>query len=175
MMIMARTLWKAAAVTAAAGSLALAACSSGGPTSGTETFTLTTHSISPNPVYHAVASGVFSATGTVQATSGSSSAPLLAKFPDGTFRLGHLTAGHTSANVDPKSCAATFNQKGTNYKLSNGTGGYTGISGSGNANLKFTGTLPKLGNGRCNTTNSGVPKAGTTTTTVHATGSLTIP
>jgi hypothetical protein len=174
MMIMARTLWKTAAAAAAAASLALAACSSG-PTTGTETFTLTTHSIAPNPVYHAVASGVFSATGTVQATSGASDAPLLAKFPDGTFRLGHLTAGHQSASIDPKTCAATFNQKGSSYKLSNGTGNYQGIQGNGSASLKFTGTLPKLGTGRCNTTNSAVPKSGSTTTMVHASGPLTLP
>jgi hypothetical protein len=175
MMIMVRTVWKAAAVGAVAGSVALAACSSGGPKSGNETFMLTTHSISPNPVYHAVASGVFSATGTVAATSGASDAPLLAKFPDGTFRLGHLTAGHQSASIDPKSCAATFNQKGSSYKLSNGTGTYQGIQGSGSASLKFTGTLPKLGSGRCDTTNTAVPKSGSTTTLVHASGPLTLP
>jgi hypothetical protein len=164
-----------AAVAAVAGAGVLAACGSSGPSSGTQTFDLTTHSVSARPLYHAVASGVFSATGTMQAASSASSAPLVARFPGGTFQLGDLTSGKETANVNPKTCAATFNVTGVTYKLSHGTGKYAGISGHGNATLKFTGTLPKLSNGSCNESSSALPVAGTTTTTVRASGPATVP
>jgi hypothetical protein len=164
----------ALAVVAGTGVLA-AACGSSGPSTGTQTFDLTTHSVSGNPLYHAVASGVFSATGTMQAASSASSAPLVARFPGGTFQLGNLTTGKESANVNPKTCAAVFNVTGVTYKLSHGTGRYQGITGHGNATLKFTGTLPKLSNGTCNQSSTALPVAGTTTTTVHASGPASVP
>ena len=164
----------ALAVVAGTGVLA-AACGSSGPSTGTQTFDLTTHSVSGNPLYHAVASGVFSATGTMQAASSASSAPLVARFPGGTFQLGNLTTGKESANVNPKTCAAVFNVTGVTYKLSRGTGRYQGITGHGNATLKFTGTLPKLSNGTCNQSSTALPVAGSTTTTVHASGPASVP
>lgn len=165
-----------AALAAAAGAGVLAAaCGSSGPSSGTQTFDLTTHSISGSPVYHAVASGVFSATGTMQAASWASNAPLIARFPGGTFHVGNLTTGKETANVNPRTCAAVFNVTGVSYQLSHGTGSYQGITGHGNATLKFTGTLPKLSNGSCNQSSTALPVAGTTTTTVHASGPATVP
>jgi hypothetical protein len=164
----------ALAAVAGAGVLA-AACGSSGPSSGTQTFHLTTHSTSGSPIYHAVASGVFSATGTMQAASSSTSAPLVAKFPGGTFQLGNLTSGRESANVNPKTCAAVFNVTGVTYQLSHGTGSYQGITGHGNATLKFTGTLPKNSNGSCNESSTARPVPASTTTTVHASGPATVP
>jgi hypothetical protein len=178
MMIMRRIRVRAvAAVAAAAGAGVLAAAcgSSAGPRSGTESFELSTHSVAVNPAYHAVASGVFSATGTMQAASSAANAPLVARFPAGTFVLGHLTAGQESASINPKSCAAVFTVTGATYKVGSGTGSYQGISGSGTATLKFTGTLPKLSSGSCNESASGVPVPGSTTTSVHATGPVTVP
>ena len=162
------------AAVAGAGVLA-AACGSSGPSSGTQAFDLTTHSISGRPVYHAVASGVFSATGTMQAASSASNAPLVARFPGGTFQLGNLTSGKESANVNHKTCAAVFNVTGVTYQLGHGTGSYQGITGHGSATLKFTGTLPRLSNGSCNESSTALPVAGTTTTTVHASGPATVP
>jgi hypothetical protein len=177
MMIMRRIPGKSvAALAAAAGAgLLAAACGSSGPASGTQTFDLTTHSVTGNPVYHAVASGVFSATGTMQAASSATNAPLVARFPGGTFDLGNLTAGKESASVNPTTCGAVFNVTGVTYRLSNGTGSYKGISGHGSATLKFTGTLPKLSNGKCNESSTAQPVPGSTTTTVHASGPATVP
>jgi hypothetical protein len=177
MMIMRRIPGRSIAALAAAASAGVlaAACGSSGPSTGTQTFDLTTHSISGNPVYHAVASGVFSATGTMQAASSATNAPLVARFPGGNFQLGNLTSGKESANINPKTCAAVFNVTGVTYKLSHGTGSYQGITGHGNATLKFTGTLPKLSNGSCNESSTALPVAGSTTTTVHASGPATVP
>ncbi len=152
-----------------------AACGSSGPATGTQTLDLTTHSVVANPVYHAVASGVISATGTVQAASSAANAPLVARFPRGTFQVGHLTAGKEAGSINPKTCAAVFTVTGATYQLGNGTGSYKGITGHGDAALKFSGTLPKLSNGSCNESSTAVPVPGSTTTTVRASGPVTVP
>lgn len=173
---MARILPKAAAALAAVASAALftAGWSSGG-TSGTQSFVLTTRSTAPNPVYHAVASGVFSATGTMQATSTASNAPLKARFPGGTFMVDEVSPGRQSGTINPSTCAAVYTDTGLKYKISNGTGKYKGITGSGTATLKFTGTLPKLSNGKCNESTNATPVAGTAYSVVHASGPVTLP
>ena len=90
---MARIPSKAAAVLAAAASAALLSAPwASASTSGTQTFVLTTRSTAANPVYQAVATGVISASGTMQATSTASNAPLKAKFPKGTFMLNEVSA-----------------------------------------------------------------------------------
>jgi hypothetical protein len=174
---MARILAKAAAVLAAAAGTALftAGWSAPGDPSGTQSFVLTTHSTAPSPVYHAVASGVFSATGTMQATSTASDAPLKATFPSGTFLLTQTSAGRQTGSISPSTCAAVYTVTGLTYKIGSGTGSYKGITGSGTANLKFTGTLPKLSNGKCNESSTAVPIAGTATSVVHASGPVTLP
>jgi hypothetical protein len=176
---MARIPSKAAAVLAAAASTALLsapwASASTSSMSGTQTFVLTTRSTAANPVYQAVATGVISATGTMQATSTAASAPLKATFPKGTFMLNEETAGKQSGTINPSTCAAVYTDSNLKYKISNGTGSYKGISGSGTANLKFTGTLPKLSNGKCNESTSATPVAGTALSVVHASGPVTLP
>jgi len=175
---MVRILAKAAAVTAAAAGvmLVVAACSaSGDPKSGTESLTLTTHSVAANPVYHAVATGVFSATGTMRATSTASNAPLKLSFPGGTFVMDKVTPGRQSGSVNPATCAAVYSITGATYKISNGTGSYKGIKGSGTANVKFGGRLPKLSNGKCDESPSAVPVKGTAVAVIHASGPVTLP
>jgi hypothetical protein len=173
---MARIPSKAAAVLAAAASAALLSAPWAlASMSGTQRFVLTTRSTAANPVYQAVATGVISASGTMQATSTASNAPLKAKFPKGTFMLNEVSAGRQSGTINPSTCAAVYTDTGLKYKLSNGTGSYKGITGTGTANLKFTGTLPKLSNGKCNESSSATPMAGTALSVVHASGPVTLP
>jgi hypothetical protein len=173
---MARIMAKSAAILAAAASTAmLSAGWASASSSGTLRFVLTTRSTAANPVYRAVASGVFAATGTMQATSAASNAPLKARFPNGTFLVNEVSPGRQSGTVNPSTCAAIYTETGLKYKLTSGTGSYKGISGSGTANLRFTGTLPKLSNGKCNESTSVTPVAGTTYSVVHASGPATLP
>ena len=173
---MARIPSKAAAVLGAAASTALLAAPwASASTSGTQAFVLTTRSTAANPVYQAVATGVISATGTMQATSTASSAPLKAKFPKGTFMLNETSPGRQSGTINPSTCVAVYTDTGLTYKINNGTGSYKGISGTGTANLKFTGTLPKLSNGKCNESTNVTPVAGTALSVVHARGPITLP
>ncbi len=172
---MAGILAKAAAILAAAAGTALltAGWSAPGDPSGTQRFVFTTHSTAPRPVYRAVASGVFSATGTVQATSKSMTAPLKATFPDGTFLLRQVSAGKESGTINPKTCAALYTETGLKYTIGSGTGKYKGIKGDGTANLRFTGTLPKLSNGKCDESPSATPTAASSV--VNASGPVTLP
>jgi hypothetical protein len=174
---MAGILAKAAAILAAAGGTALltAGWSAPGDPSGTQRFVLTTHSTAPIPVYHAVATGVFSATGTAQATSKTATAPLKAKFPDGTFLITQVSAGKQSGSINPMTCVAVYTDNGVRYTVGSGTGKYKGIKGSGVATLKFTGRLPKLSNGKCDESTSVTPVAGTASSVVDASGPVTLP
>ncbi len=173
---MARILPKAGALLAAAASIALLSAPwASASMTGTQSFVLTTRSTVANPVYQAVASGVFSATGTMQATSAASTAPLKATFPKGTFLINEVSTGKESGTINPSTCAAVYTDTGLKYKITGGTGSYNGITGSGTANLKFTGTLPKLSNGKCNESSSATPLAGTALSVVHASGPVTLP
>jgi len=131
---MARIPSKAAAVLGAAASIALLSAPwASASTSGTQRFVLTTRSTAANPVYQAAATGVITATGTMQATSTASSAPLKAKFPKGTFLLNEVSAGHETGTINPSTCAAVYSDTGIKYTISSGTGSYKGITGSGTA------------------------------------------
>jgi hypothetical protein len=177
-MIMIRMLIKPVAVVAAGAGVVLltAACStSADPKSGTQSFTLTTRSVTANPVYHAVAKGVFSATGTVQATSAAPNAPLKAKFPGGTFMIDKRTSGKESGSVNPATCAAVYRSTGAKYKLSGGTGRYKGITGHGTVSVTLTATLPKLHTGKCDESMHAAPVPGTALAVAHASGPVTLP
>lgn len=173
---MARILTRTVAALAATAGTALlvGACSSGDP-SGTQTFNLVTRQVVRDPVYRTVASGVFSATGTMQATGTASNAPLKATFPGGTFLLNETSGGKPSAAINSTTCAVRFAATDVKYKLADGTGDYKGISGSGTATVKFTGVLPKLSDGKCNTSSGATPIAGTLLSTVHASGPVSLP
>jgi hypothetical protein len=181
-MIMVRMLVKPFAVVAAGVGVVLlmAACSTSAdpkadPKSGTQSFTLTTRSVTANPIYHAVAKGVFSATGTVQATSTAPNAPLKANFPGGTFMIAKRTSGKESGSLNPATCAAVYSSTGAKYKLSGGTGRYKGIKGDGTTSVKLTATLPKLHTGKCDESMHAAPVPGTALAVVHASGPVTLP
>jgi hypothetical protein len=174
---MAGILAKAAAILAAAGGTVLftAGWSAPGDPSGTQRFVLTTHSTAPTPVYHAVASGVFKATGTAKATGRAATAPLKATFPDGTFLITQVSAGKPTGSINPTTCVANYAETGVKYTVGSGTGKYKGIKGSGSANIRFTGTLPKLSNGKCDESAAATPMPGTASSVVDAIGPVTLP
>jgi hypothetical protein len=65
----------------------------------------------------------------------------------GTFRITrHIT--HKSAPVPPKNCIVTETERGT-YTLSDGTGRYKGLRGSGSFSLHITTILASPGNAQC--------------------------
>jgi hypothetical protein len=111
----------------------------------------------------------------MQGTSAASNAPLKATFPKGTFLINEVSAGKEAGTINPSTCAAVYTDTGLKYKINGGTGSYKGITGSGTANLKFTGTLPKLSNGKCNESSTATPMAGTALSVVHASGPVTLP
>jgi hypothetical protein len=172
---MARILAKLTAILAAAAGTALftAGWSAPGDPSGTQRFLFTTHSMEATPVYRAVASGVFSATGTAQAASKTATAPLKVTFPDGTLLISQVAAGRQSRAVNTTTCAVAYTETGARYTVATGTGRYKGISGRGAGTVKFTGRLPKLGDGKCD--ESAAPIAGTTTSFIDLSGPVTLP
>jgi len=168
---------KVAAILAAAAGTALLTTgwSVPGDPSGTQRFVFTTHSMAATPVYRAVATGVFSATGAAQATSKAAHAPLKTTFPNGTLLISQVSAGRQSRAINTKTCAVAYTETGARYTVASGTGRYKGISGRGTATLKFTGTLPKLSNGKCDESTSATPIAGTTTSFIDVSGPVTLP
>jgi hypothetical protein len=174
---MAGILAKVAAILAAAAGTALltAGWSVPGDPSGTQRFVFTTHSMAATPVYRAVATGVFSATGTARATSKAATAPLKATFSNGTLLISQVSAGRQSRAINTRTCAVAYTETGARYTVASGTGRYKGISGRGTATLKLTGRLPKLSNGKCNESPSATPIAGTTTSFIDVSGPVTLP
>jgi hypothetical protein len=172
---MAGILAKVAAILAAAAGTVLltAAWSVPGDPSGTQRFVFTTHSMAATPVYRAVATGVFSATGTAQAASKAATAPLKVTFPNGTLLIGQVSAGRPSRAVNTTTCAVAYTETGARYTVATGTGRYKGISGRGTGTAKFTGRLPRLSDGKCN--EAAPPVAGTTTSFIDLRGPVTLP
>jgi hypothetical protein len=172
---MAGILAKVTAILAAAAGTALltAGWSVPGDPSGTQRFVLTTHSMAETPIYRAVATGVFSATGTAQAASKAANAPLKVTFPNGTLLISQVSPGRESRAVNTRTCAVAYTETGARYTVATGTGRYKGISGRGTATVKFTGRLPKLSDGKCNEVSA--PIAGTTTSFVDLSGPVTLP
>jgi hypothetical protein len=172
---MAGILAKAAAILAAAGGIVLctAGWSAPGDPSGTQRFVLTTHSTAPTPVYRAAAGGVFHAAGTAQATGRAATAPLKMTFPGGTFLITQVSAGKPSGSIDATTCVAHYAETGVRYTVSNGTGRFAGIKGSGSADIRFTGTLPKLSDGKCDESPTATPTAASSV--IDASGPVTLP
>jgi hypothetical protein len=159
---------------------ALSACGSSAPAaaapaSGTETTIMTTNSTASNPRFSLTASGVFAGKGTLVGIGNGEDAST-AKLADGTFVVNHPEdkTKTVSQSLDTKSCAAKIVEEGP-YTLSKGTGKYAGISGSGTAVATATATLPKTKDGKCDTSSTVTPVAGTTHTTIKAVGSVHLP
>jgi Bacterial regulatory proteins, tetR family len=68
-------------------------------------------------------------------------------FPGGTFKIRyHFTTD--KINFSPRTCLLTETQRGT-YRLSHGTGRYTGIRGSGRAAAGLVGVFARNSKGEC--------------------------
>jgi hypothetical protein len=132
-----------AAVAAAIGGTGLALASSHGATTQTEHFQLmSTSTTSRNS--NVIAYGAFTGAGMDKVTSGSTDTVTL---PGGTFVITHKDVSHTQ-HFNPATCLFQFSGKAT-YKLSNGTGTYQGLSGSGTATVSVTGIGARDSAGHC--------------------------
>jgi hypothetical protein len=169
----------AIAVVLLAGLAAVTGCDSGGsgpaPRSGTETLVMVTRSLANNPDFTATASGLFAAAGSLVRV-GDSDDESRAVFPHGSFLVSHphSQADVTSQSVSQATCVATEIEHAP-YTISDGTGRYKGITGSGTATVTFSATLPKLKDGRCDMSSTVTPVAGTALTTIRGVGKVRIP
>jgi hypothetical protein len=145
------------------------------PASGTETTVMTTSSTASNPSFALDASGVFAGKGTLVG-NGNGKDSSTAKLSDGTFVVNHPQGKQktVSESLDSKSCAAKLVEQGP-YTLSKGTGKYAGISGSGTAIVTTTATLPRLKDGKCDTSTTVTPVSGTEHMTIKAVGPVHLP
>jgi hypothetical protein len=118
------------------------------PAGGTEHFqtmnTTTSATSTTNPL---IAWGVFTAGGTDHEHAGNTDTFV---FPGGSVTVRHVPAkGTTHQSFNPKTCLFVFSEKGA-FQLSDGTGTYRGISGSGTYALSGVGIGAKLKSGACN-------------------------
>jgi expansin (peptidoglycan-binding protein) len=132
----------AATVTAAAATLAVASIATATSTTKTETFTAMT----TNPgsgVASLIATGGFTAGGTM--TNGKHK--LTFRFAGGKFTLVIGRPGSKHVSLNPTTCLYTKTGSGT-YTLTDGTGAYQGISGSGKISFTLR-AVYALVNGKC--------------------------
>jgi hypothetical protein len=125
-----------------------------------EHFTATTTNLaiidSKSETVRLLATGVFTATGTI--SLGGSSATGELRFRNGDIEVRHGD-GVTKQTLDKKDCVLTYTDRNIKYKILGGTGAYKGITGSGTAGLEFALKMPRTSHGSCDTSNSATPKA----------------
>jgi hypothetical protein len=117
---------------------------------GTEHFQIMSTSTT-SPTSDVIAWGVFTAPGVDNPISSNSSGTKGVDsfaFPGGKFKVTH-TAKSQTQSFNAKTCLFQFTQKGV-YALSDGTGKYKGIHGSGTFVVRVIGLGPKLKSGACN-------------------------
>jgi hypothetical protein len=171
-----------AAVLAAAG-LAAAGCGSSGtsasapspsPSSGTQTASGTVTGeqalagTAPIPLH---LTGVVDTTATVKLAAN----PVTIKTGQGDLAVTRTSGSTSQKLLSTKTCKFAFGQR-ENYTVDGGksTGTFKGASGTGTAVVTLTGTLPKNGDGRCNTSSSAVPQPASARVSFVARGPLTI-
>jgi hypothetical protein len=129
--------------------------------SGTEHFNLMTTEPS-NAKYVIIASGVFTAGGID--TSGSTTD--VARFANGSFKVHHGGALHIiKMHANLKTCLAVFEGRAP-ITLSNGTGAYKGLSGSGTATINEL-EIGSRSHGQCNFNANPLTNEQTITATAH--------
>jgi hypothetical protein len=135
----------AATATAAAATLAVANIATATSTTKTETFT----AITTNPgsgVASLIATGGFTAGGNAVITSGPHAKETF-HFADGKFTLVLGGPGSKHVSLNPTTCLYTKTNFG-HYTLTDGTGAYKGISGSGKISASLRAAYP-LVKGKC--------------------------
>jgi hypothetical protein len=121
------------------------------------------------------ASGVFTATGTFTSPSGSGAAVVHFVFPKGTLTADGSAVTNGPLHLNQATCAVS--QAGyVTYTISpaQSTGRYAGATGHGHATLTFSGTAPRLADGKCNTSSNAQPVPGTARETLLIKGPLTL-
>jgi hypothetical protein len=174
-----------AATTLAAG-IGLLAAGCGGSASGaaaqksgTETISGTLKgeaAMAPNPVFHLTFRGPVNTTAAFPlGTAPKKGQPATIKTGAGNFVIVSGTSSTTQRLLSTSTCRFEFSTT-IPYTVSGGqsTGQFAGATGSGQAAVQFLGDLPKLGNGKCNTGSTAVPKVSTVVSTFKAAGPLTL-
>lgn len=110
---------------------------------GFEFFSLMTTSPS-SPSSSIIATGVFTAGGTITDTSNTTAN---VTFPRGTFVITH-SKGTGTPRINPATCLFALAENGT-YQLGHGTGAYAGISGHGIYRLNITAVAARNSAGKC--------------------------
>jgi hypothetical protein len=174
------------AVTILAAGTALLAAGCGGSAngaaaskSGTETISGTLKgqaAMATNPVFHLTFSGPVNTTATFPLGAAPRKGQTHTfKTAAGKFVIVTGTSSTTQRLLSTSTCRFEFSTT-VPYTVSGGqsTGQFAGASGSGKVLVGFVGDLPKLGNGKCNTSTTAVPKVSTVVSTFKAAGPLTI-
>lgn len=178
-----RTVLAASTLAAGIGLLA-AACggSASGATaqkSGTETISgkLTGQAaLASNPVFHLTFSGPVKTTATHPlGTAPKKGQTTTIKTAAGDFAIVTGTSSTTEKLLSTSTCRVEFSTT-VPYTVSGSksTGQFAGAAGHGRAAVLFAGDLPKLSNGKCNTSASAQPKTSTVVATFTAAGPLTL-
>ena len=152
-----------------AAALAVAAGCSSSPstTSGTEVLSGSTANVNATSLPLTL-SGPVAAHGTLELSNSSST--------EGIIRTAagdlHVTHNNPSSppSVNTSSCTATQVNNGK-YRVTGGTGKFSGAAGHGSFTIAFNGAFPKA-NGQCNITQNSNPVSGTET--FHASGPITV-
>jgi hypothetical protein len=178
-----RTVLGATALAAGIGLLAAgcggSASGAAATTSGTETITGTlngTAAMASNPVFHLTFRGPVNTTATFPLGSSPKKGQAIAfKTAAGNFAIVSGTSSGIQKLLSASTCRFEFATT-VPYTVSGAksTGKFAGATGSGKAVVLLEGNLPKLTNGKCNTTSTAQPAASTVVSTFRATGPLTL-
>jgi hypothetical protein len=179
-----RTVLGATALAAAGIGLLAAGCGgnasgAAAATSGTETITGTlkgTAAMASNPVFHLAFRGPVNTTATFPLGSSPKNGQTITfKTAAGNLAIVSGTSASTQKLLSTSTCRFEFATT-VPYTVSGAksTGKFAGAAGSGKAVVLLAGNLPKLTNGKCNTTSTAQPRASTVVSTFRATGPLTL-
>jgi hypothetical protein len=174
-----------AATTLAAG-IALLAAGCGGSASGAAAQKTGTEiisgkltgqaALSSNPVFHLTFRGPVNTTSTYPLGNAPKKGETgTIKTAAGNFVSVSGTSSTTEKLLSTSTCRVEFSTT-VPYTVSGSksTGQFAGATGNGHAVVLFVGDLPKLSNGKCNTSANAQPKTSTVVATFTATGPLTL-
>jgi hypothetical protein len=156
-----------AGITLATGSSTVSA-STAPATSGTETLAGSTTNVNASSLPLTLR-GPVATHGTLVLNNSNSTRGVI-KTQAGNLDVTHTNPPNTQPKVNMSACTATQVMAGT-YKVTGGTGKFSGATGHGDFTTVFKGTFTKT-NGQCKLTSNSNPTSGTLT--FHASGPLTV-
>ena len=126
---------------------AMPAAAASAASGGTEHFTFVTAGADPaNRPGPIIATGAFNAVG----TDYQGDAVDRVVFPHGTFKLDHSQPGGTiNFSFNPITCIETLHGNSLPFTITDGTGAFTGISGSGTSNITVVAVRGRNRDGSC--------------------------